>query len=225
MKNNLAVVPEQEAEEQSLQQEVKALSIIAVVDADTDRLAGERCKAIVALEKRVHEYWDGIVDQAHKTWKGLVAKRSEFLDPLDANKKAQIVSMKTWEREEERKRQEAERIAQEAARKQAEDEAIALAASLEKQGTPEAKAEAAAIIEAPVAVPQVIIPTSKPSGFGSFTRENWKAEATDIKALARAVLAGQVPEMALMGNSVFLGQQVRSMKGTMKWPGVRTWWE
>jgi hypothetical protein len=225
MKTNLAVVVEPEDDEKSLQQEVKSLSIIKVVDTDTDREAGERCKAIVAMEKRVGAYWDPLCDAAHKSWKGLVAKRSEFLDPLAESKKSQVLSMKTWEREEERKRQVAERIAQEAARKQAEDDALAVAEALEKQGTPEAKAEAAAIIEAPVAVPQVIIPTSKPAGFGSFTRENWKAEVTDIKALARAVLAGQVPDLAILGNLVFLGQQARALKGAMKYPGVRTWAE
>jgi len=222
MKNEIAERPEVEA---TLQQEIKSFAIIKVVDADTAREAGERCKAIVSLEKKVHEYWDGIVDQAHKTWKGLVAKRSEFLDPLDANKKAQILSMKTWEREEERKRQEAERIAQEAARKQAEDDALAAAAALEKQGTPEAKAEAEALINEPVAVPQVVVPTSKPAGFGAFTRETWKAEVTDVKALARAILAGQVPQEAITGNTVFIGQQVRSLKASLKWPGVRTWAE
>ena len=222
MKNEIAERPEVEV---TLQQEVKSLAIIHVVDADTDREAGERCNAIVAMEKRVGAYWDPLCDAAHKSWKGIVAKRSEFLDPLAEAKKAQTVSMKTWEREAERKRQEAERVAQEAARKQAEDDAIAAAAALEKQGTPEAKAEAAAIIDAPVDVPQIVIPTEKPAGFGSFTRENWKAEATDIKAMARAILAGQMPEQALMGNSVFLGQQVRSLKGAMKWPGVRVWSE
>lgn len=210
-------------EQLALKTEVIALGTIQVVDAETYEAAGRRCKELVAMEKRIGVLFDPPVKRNMEALDASRALRAIFLDPVLAAKKAQPVSMKTWEREEERKRQEAERVAQEAAKKQAEEDALALAESLEKQGTPEAKAEATSIIETPVAVPQVIIPTSKPSGFGSFTRENWKAEVTDIKALARAVLVGQVPELALMGNSVFIGQQVRSMKGMMKWPGVRTW--
>lgn len=211
--------------EKTLQEEVQSMTVVKVEDAQTFERAGDRCKAIVALEKKVHEYWDPVVDAAHKTWKALVAKRSEFLDPLAENKKAQSASMKSWEWEQERKRQEEERRAQEAARKQAEDAALAAAAAMEKEGTPEAKAAAEAIIQAPVAVPQVVVPKAVPAGHGTFTRKAWKAQVTDIKALARAVLAGQVPEQALQGNEVFLGQQARSLKEAMRWPGVKVWAE
>jgi hypothetical protein len=211
--------------EQTLQQEVRSMTVVKVADAQTFQQAGDRCKAIVALEKKVHEYWDPLVDGAHKTWKALVAKRAEFLDPLAENKKAQSASMKTWEWEQERKREEAERAAQAAAREQAEDAALAAAAAMEKEGTVESKAAAEAIIQAPVAVPQVVVPKTVPAGHGTFTKKAWKAQVTDIKALARAVLAGQVPEQALQGNDVFLGQQVRSLKDAMRWPGVKTWAE
>jgi hypothetical protein len=225
MKTNLALMPEENDphQEQGLQESIHSIALVKVVDADTHKQATENCKAVVAIEKRVGEYWDPLCDGAHKNWKALVAKRKEFLDPLEAIKKAQSADMKAWEREQEAKRLEAERLAQEIARKQAEDEAIAAAAALEKQGTPEAKAEAEKIMAAPVDIPQVVVKSVVPKGGGSFTRDNWKAEVTNIKALARAVLAGQVPEQALMGNTVFLGQQARSLKKGMAWPGVRVW--
>jgi|ERR1051325_2140862 hypothetical protein len=222
MNHNLTIHQEPNNIEGVLQQEIGAVALIKVVDAATYAQAGDRCKAIVALEKKVGEYWDPLVTGAHKTWKALVAKRSQFLAPLAEAKKAQSSHMKVWDQEQESQRQEAERMAQESARKKAEDEALAEAAALEKQGN---KAEAEKIIVAPLDVPQVVVQKTTPTGYGSFTRTSWKAEVSDIKALARAVLSGQVPEQALMGNIIFLGQQARSLKEAMKWPGVKTWAE
>lgn len=224
MKTNLALQEDNDPhQEQGLQESISSIALVKVVDAETHKQATENCRSVVAIEKKVGEYWDPLCDGAHKNWKALVAKRKEFLDPLEALKKAQSAGMKTWEREQEAKRLEAERAAQEIARKQAEDEAIAAAAALEKQGTPEAKAEAEAIMAAPVEIPQVVVKSVVPKGGGSFTRDNWKAEGTNIKALARAVLAGQVPEQSITFNMVFLGQQARSLKNSMVWPGVRVW--
>lgn len=211
-------------EQLALKTEVVALGTVQVVDAGTYEAAGRRCKELVAMEKRIGVLFDPSVKLANEAADAARALRAVFLDPILAAKKAQPPLMKAWEREEERKRQEVERVAQEAARKQAEDDALADAAALERVGTPEAKAEAAQIIEAPVVVPTVVVRTSVPKGSGTFTKDNWKFEVTDIKALARAVLAGQAPEECLMGNMVFLGKQASAFKKNgILYPGVKSW--
>ena len=56
-------------------------------------------------------------------------------------------------------------------------------------------------------------------------REVWSCNVTDLKALVEAVAKGRVPLMALQANTVFLGQQARSMKGELRYPGVVVWAE
>ena len=66
------------------------------------------------------------------------------------------------------------------------------------------------------------VPTVQTGG-GISMRETWAAEVTDLMQLVRAVAAGTVPINALMANMVFLGQQARSLKQAMRYPGVRAY--
>jgi hypothetical protein len=209
-------------EKQALEAEVKSLGLIPVVDAMSYEMAGERWKALVDTEKKVHQHFDPSCDAAHKAWKAMIALRDKFLKPLEENKAEQVRLMKTWQREEERKRQEAERQAQEEARKRAEDEAVARAAELEKAGFKESAQQA---IAEPVAVPQVVAPSVVPKGFGGATQARWKAKVTDLKALVAAVAAGKAPLASIKADEVFLGQQARSLKAELRLPGVVVWEE
>ncbi len=225
MKTEIAEVKEDKALEASLRAKIESIDIIPVVDAATYEQAGENVKAIVAFENAWTDYWEPLRKAARSVVDMILEKKGGPLVTSEQKKKAQKSVASKWFDEQERKRMEEQRAAEAAARKRAEDEALAEAAALEKVGTPEAKAEAAQIVESPVVVPQVVVRTAVPTGYGGMVRKTWKAEVTDIKALARAVLAGQVPEMALQGNPVFIGQSVRAMKDTMKWPGIKTYTE
>lgn len=204
--------------EEELRSSINSIALIQVVDADSFARAGELKKNIVVMEKRIADYWSPLKDSAHKTWKGLVAKEKEMLDPLAKKKEEQVQIAKKWADEEERKRQEAERQAQEAARKQAEDEALAQAEALEKEGR---KEEAEAVVAAPVPVPQVVVRSEVPKGYGGMTTKYYSATVTDIMALAKGVVAGTVPIQAIQGNDVFLNAQARAMKEALRYPGVK----
>jgi hypothetical protein len=208
--------------EKELAPVLERIKAIKVIDAQTFEAAGISCAEITEWEKKVGEYWDEDVERAHKAHKSLVAKRAAMLDPLGEAKKALRQQMGSWHQEEERKRLESERQAQESARKQAEDDAIAQAAELEKQGRPE---EAARVVSEPVAPPPVVVRSNVPKGFGQFTRKTWKFEVTDMMALVKAVAAGQVPLNAIQANTVFLGNQARALNENMKFPGVKVWAE
>lgn len=225
MKTEIAEVKEDKALEASLRSKIESINIIDVVDAPSYEAAGENVKAIVAFENAWTDYWEPLRKAARSVVDMILEKKGGPLVTSEQKKKAQKAVASKWFDEQERKRMEEQRAAEAAARKRAEDEALAEAAALEKIGTPEAKAEAVQIIEAPVVVPSVVVRTAVPSGYGGMVRKTWKAEVVDIKALARAVLAGQVPELALQGNSVFIGQSVRALKESMRWPGVKTWAE
>jgi hypothetical protein len=204
--------------EDELRSNINAIEVVQVLDAESFAAAGERVKTLTEIEKKVTGYWASLKEAAHKTWKGVVAKEKDMLDPLAKKKDEQKLLAKKWADAEEAKRREEERKAQEIAQKQADDEALARAADLEKNGE---KEEAEAIISAPVPVAQVVVPSSVPKGYGGMTTKYYSAVVTDIKALAKAVLEGKVPAMAIQGNETFLNAQARQLKETMAYPGVK----
>lgn len=204
--------------EQDLRGKINAIALIEVVDAATFEAAGANVKAITAVEKSWEAYWEPLREAARATLDGILGKKKGPLDLLGKRKDEQKAKMKAWADAEEIKRKEAERVAQEAARKLAEDQALADAAELEKRGD---KAGAEAVLANPTPAPQVVQPTVVPKGFGTSLRKFYSAEVTDIMALARAVLAKEVPAQALAGNIPFLNAQAILLKETMKWPGVK----
>jgi hypothetical protein len=127
-------------------------------------------------------------------------------------------AMITWENEQETKRREFERRAQAEAQKRAEEEALAMAIEVEATGDTEL---AEVIIAESVIAPPVKILSTVPKINGTFSRETWSAEVTDIKALAIAVAAGQAPVESLQANMTFLNQMARSFRDSLKYPGVR----
>lgn len=209
---------EDKAVEQALRKQIESFQVIPVTDAASFESAGENKKGMVAVQKAWKGYWEPLRVAARSVVDMILEKRDTLDTIIEKKKEEQTATAKKWADEEERKRLEAERKAQEASRKQAEDEALALAVELEKNGD---KEEAEAIIKAPVPVAQVIVPKTVPKGYGGMTQKYYSATVTDIKALAKAVLDGKVPAMAIMGNETFLNAQARQLKETMAYPGVQ----
>lgn len=121
--------------------------------------------------------------------------------------------------------QEQERIRHEAERKRREEEdrlrleAEAKALEAMEQGD---DTRADEILEQAEMAPPPAVYTPPPAkAQGISQRDNWKAELTDMKALARAVADGKAPVTLLQLNSVVAGQMARSLKDAMSYPGVR----
>lgn len=227
--NVTAEKPQTALSEDVLHNDINGLTLVEVKDAASFEQASRVMKLIVDVEKKVKDYWGPIKDSAHKTWKGLVAKESEMLDPLAAAKDKQRLSAKTWADEEERKRKAEEARLQEIARKQAEDAALAAAAEAEASGD---TATAEQIIQAPVEVPQVTAPRSVPSGHGRLLTKYYSAELVGVtedaklaslKLLVTAIAAGKVPLHAVQLNNSFANGQAKQFKTTaaLNWPGVQ----
>lgn len=217
-----AIAPQTETLEAEVRPVLETLKTFQVVDGNTFERAAESYAGLIALEKKVGEYWDGPIEAAHKVHKDLVAKRKAMLDPLGAAKIDLRGKMKTWQAEEDRKRAEIERQAAEAARKTAEAEQLAKAVELEQQGRP---AEAEAALAAPTPTPTVIVQSKVPAGYGNITRKTWKYQVTDLMTLVKAVAAGTESLALLQANEVNIGALVRSQKGAARIPGVKVWEE
>ena len=136
------------------------------------------------------------------------------------NDAATIISrtMIAWENEQERIRKEEERKREEEARKRAEEEALAMATEAEQSGDAEL---AEAIISQPVEVAPVKIQSAVPRTAQAFSREVWSAEVTDLMALVKAIATGQAPLNLVQANTTALNGMARSLKSSMKYPGVR----
>jgi len=75
-------------------------------------------------------------------------------------------------------------------------------------------------------VPPISMPTVQsaiPKIKGLDLRLYWHHEVTNLMALAKGVVAGEIPSEAILENHKFLGQKARDLKDEMKWPGVRVW--
>ena len=107
------------------------------------------------------------------------------------------------------------------AEKEAEERRLADALAAEAEGDLE---EAEAILdEVPAFVPPPIVSRTVQTGNGIIERETWHFQVDNLKALVGAVSAGKIPLNAILANTVFLGQQARSLKGSMDYPGVKVW--
>jgi hypothetical protein len=107
------------------------------------------------------------------------------------------------------------------AEKEAEERRLEAALRAEEEGDIEEME--ATLNEVPAFVPPPIVPRTVQTGNGIQMREVWTCEVTDLKALVKAVAEGKVAIVAIQANTTFLGQQARSLKGSMNYPGVKVW--
>ena len=210
----------------TLQPEVESLTVqaakILIIDSDTYTMAGGLWDTIKAMRAKIAETFDPIIDKAHKAHKEAVSQKKKLDEPLEYEQRQLKGRMIGYDQEQiaiARKKQ----LEQEAIeRKRAEEEALETASLMEKAGL---KEEAAAVLDAPIEMAPVVVKKETPKVEGFSYRSNWKAQCTDLKALVQAVAEGKVPFQALEANTVFLGQQARSLKEAMSYPGVKVWEE
>jgi hypothetical protein len=121
-----------------------------------------------------------------------------------------------WQREEEKR----QRAVAEAARKQAEEEALATAERAERDGNTTAVDTA---LDSATSIPEP--PRSAPTrgrfGGVASSRKVWKGEVTDLKALLRAIADDQAPASIAPVDQNSLNRLARNARGDSDIPGVR----
>lgn len=126
-------------------------------------------------------------------------------------------AMLTFTREEERKRLILEAELREKAAKEAE-RLMARAQRARDKGQDD---KAVALEDMADMVPVPIIASQAPLVSGVAARQTWRAEVTDLQALAKAVGEGQVPMTLLLPNMTVLNSLARSLKKELSIPGVK----
>jgi len=193
---------------------------LKITDQPSLERAAEELLAIKGLRDQVEQTFGPIVRKAYETHREAVAQRKKVDAPLDEAEQILKHEIALYQIEQARLRRE------EQARIDAERERIA-AEELEREieraeAEGASKVEVAAIIQrgpqpqAPVVVRPV--PTTAP---GISMRETWSAEVTDLAALVRFVAANPQYINLVAPNMTALNGLARSMKGAMKFPGVR----
>jgi hypothetical protein len=166
---------------------------------------------VVALRKRITEFFRPDIDKAHELHKSLLAKMKQ-VDSAPAQVESKFRSMiSDW------LRRERERVA--AKQRQLDEEARKKAlAEAKKEG--DAKT-AKAIETGKIAVVSERAPEPVAKVEGVTTREYFSAEVIDLMALVKAVAAGKAPLEYLTANQSGLNGVMRATKGQAVIPGVR----
>lgn len=191
---------------------------LKVVDNASYLAVGEAVQRWGARAKGLHALLNPGCQAADKLHSDLVRDRDGCVKPFENAAKTGKAELIAWDQEQKRLRQIEQARLEREAKEQAEAEAVELAAELEKAGL---KQEAEAVIAEPVRAPVVVAPVTTPKVEGFSYRSVWGFEVFDEDALVAAALKGEIPRQAVIPNDKFLGEQARSLKTAMNWPGVR----
>ena len=170
-------------------------------------------RALKAMEDGIDSFWAPLCAEAFKHHKTLVNRRDTMKSPVQIA----IARIKNligqYDQQQERERREQERIAQEALRKQQEEDAINEAQRLQAAGDSEG-AEQVISQAAASPAPAVVIPAMVPRVFGKSSREVWSFQIENEALIPREYL---VPDMQK------IGAVVRALKANAKIPGVKAY--
>jgi hypothetical protein len=196
----------------------KAEALVIVTKEHHEAALVER-KALTLLRRKIVEHYNDSKKQASKLHKQIVADEKKLTAPIDAA--LRIIDRKAddYETKVERERREKERRLREEARKLEVDEKIDEAAQLEQEGE---TAHAEHVLESPVEMPAISVPSKAATVAGISKRKLYSAEVYDLMALLKHIVNEEPSHINFVqANTTALNGQARSLKESMSLPGVR----
>jgi hypothetical protein len=181
---------------------------IEIVDQTSYELAATYLRDIVGpMIDDVHDAYDSICAKAYDAWKEALAKRKQYLDPLETAKATLSLKIGAHELKQSRLREEAERQAREDQERRSAEALESVIEAIEAEGgTAE---EIRAVCEQPIALPKPVLVHQHQRVAGIVTRRSYEWEVTDIRALCRFVADGG-PSNLVQRNSVALNAIARA---------------
>ena len=173
--------------------------------------AGEIMLTIKAIRKKITDTFKPIKQKMDAAKQEVLDQERAADAPLKEAESWLSPQIITWNREQERIRQEEEARLRVIARKEEEERQLQEAILAEQSGQ---KEEAEAIISAPVQAAPVVVPKAVPKVAGMSIRDNWKFRITNEKL---------IPREYLKVDEVKIGQVVRAMKSAANIPGVEVY--
>lgn len=210
-------------EEQELRSEsltiVERSKAIKIVDQQTyDHACIVLTEQIIPFRKRLKDYFEGLRKPAYDAYQAVLNKFKDADSPAEQAEKIIKAEIRRFEQDQERLRQELQRKAQEEAENRAKLEQLEAAAMAEEFGASPEKVQQIAAQPVIAVAPPVERTFDRSRGVS--TRENWKAEVKDMKALCKAIGAGKVPVNYVLPNESVLNARARADKTTLNIPGV-----
>jgi hypothetical protein len=190
--------------------EIDSVDVLQLADADLAVLKGLRASCDKLRKEQKEPYLAG-----GRAVDGFYNQALTIIDDAINQLSPKILKFHS---DEARRRAEAQRLADEAARK--EREALAERAEAEQKAGNQETADALSL--AAVMVPTPHIPTKVERAVTSTdVRSTWSAEVVDLMELAKAVVAGTVPVEAIEANEKYLNGRARLEKAKLAIPGVK----
>lgn len=170
--------------------------------------ANKELKKVRASAKKTLE---DMKTKAHSVHKAFTSSQTDMDKDAGAEHDRLGRLASAYDQEQERIRQEKQRVLEAKARKEAEERQLAAAEAAEAEGDKEGAEE---IINEEVFTPPVETAKSVPAVDGVHYRDNWKYTIMD---------EGLIPRKYLMPDEKKIGGVARSMKADAKIPGVKVW--
>jgi len=205
----------------------KKYTDIAIVDKETFDVVGENLGRIIAMKKKITEYWAEPIAKAHSLHKELNEKKKEMLAPFDHAEKferkkiQEYLTAQEMKRREDQKKLDDERRKKEEAEKNKIDKKIEKAkASGNKEKVKELKAEKEEVCIAPATVEEEIKQTTRIEGGPTVSKKkDIKITITDEMEVLGLVVKGVLPIGIIKINESKLKQAVK-LSGRMDLPGL-----
>lgn len=212
------------AELSLVQIETKALTLaeqaraVTVVDQASHDKAAELYLGLSELEKEIAAVHDPAIKAAHAAHKAAIEAKDKLAGPVAEAKRIIKPKITDWEQEQRRIQERRQREAEELARKLEEEARLALAVQAEQAGAPEETVQE--IISTPIQIVTPVVAPTYQKTKGLTSRESWSARVTDIRKLCAEIAAGRQPINLVEGNMTVLNGLARSLKSSLKIPGV-----
>jgi len=200
----------------------EAAKALTISDDISLRIGNELLLSIKDIRKQIADTFDPLAKKAHDAHKAILEQKKKAEAPLIEAEGIVKPAISRYMAEVERKRREVEDRIRKEMEREAQERALAAAIEAEEAGAPEEEVQA--IVEAPVFIPQPVAPPA-PKLEGVSIRKVVKFEVTDLRALVKAIAAGQVPVEAVEPSTTVIRAQAQSLRGALRWPGVRVWEE
>lgn len=212
----LPAAPPEQARSQELLDQAQS---VAISDQASYDKACSLLQTIKSLRKSVFDKLDPLRKAAYDTYQRSLGLLKEADQPLETAEAAIKRVIASWDQEQQRIERERLRLAEEEARRQAEEERLANAVAVEETGASEEEVEA--VLEIPVAPLRVTQQPAYQRAAGTSVSYRWSGEVTDIKALCRAIADGKVPTNFVTANVAAINKMACAQREMFNLPGCR----
>lgn len=222
---------EQELTQQSLTVVERAKAIVITNQETYNAACSFLLDVVKPFRRNWKAYWygsdaaPGPIKLAYSSYNSLLDKFNERDDPAEVAEKTVKQATLVWEAAQEKLTQERQRVAQEEADRNAEEERLHAAIVAEQSGASDEEVEA--IVQAPVmAIAAPVAPTFQRAAGMSKPRDNWKCRVISVVSLCKAIGSGKLKfarsdEIKVAEFfATLLAKKASADKSTLNIPGV-----